>query len=125
MVKSQRLMKKILLAILTAFSVNSYAEDIPNYLYKVLSIDHWKGSGDIVQLPEEDHDFIHLSKEDQLERIISKYWANSDFVILKIDAKKLPGKMVYESNQGGVNKYFHLYDGFIPMDSIIEVKKPN
>ena len=100
-------------------------ETTPKYLYKVLSIEDWKTSQSLssVQLPPADNDFIHFSKEDQLDRIISKYWAGiPEYVILKIDTTKLPGKMVFEVNVGGITKYYHLYSGSIPLDAVVEAK---
>jgi len=100
-------------------------ESVPRYLYKVLSVENWKASQatPALQLSEEDRDFIHLAKEDQLERIISKYWANvPEYVILKLDPSKLPGRLVYEANPGGSNKYYHLYEGSIPRQAVIDAK---
>ena len=44
------------------------------YLYKVLSLEDWNKSKSqtFVVLSKEDKEFIHLSKEDQLNRIIDK-----------------------------------------------------
>lgn len=115
----------------------------PKYLYKILSMENWQASQknkseklfsaqasstqvSSVQLSNEDHDFIHFSTEDQLVRIIKKYWANvPEYVVLKISTEKLPGKMVLEANPGGENKYYHLYDGYIPLDAIEEFKIVN
>lgn len=115
------LLKKIFLMLCCFGTI--FGEETPKYLYKVLSIENWKASKNNVKLSKDDSAFIHFSTEDQLERIISKYWAQSDYVVLKIDTKKLPGKMVYEANPGGQNKYFHLYDGFIPLDAVVDVKE--
>lgn len=100
-------------------------EQTPKYLYKVLTIENWNGSQGQknLKLASADDDFIHFSKEDQLERITSKFFADiPEYVILKIESAKLPGRMVYETNPGGSAKYYHLYDGFIPLDSIVESK---
>ena len=97
----------------------------PTYLYKVLTIDDWKESHFLksVKLSEADENFIHFSTENQLERIIEKYWAHlPHFIVLKIDPIKLVGKLVYEVNPGGLNKYYHLYEGSIPLNSIVELK---
>lgn len=97
----------------------------PQYLYKVLSIEDWKKSQSmkVVKLTDADHDFIHLAREDQLDRIVGKYWdKDREYVVLKIDAKKLPGKLVFEANPGGENKYYHLYDGFIPLNAVVDSK---
>lgn len=97
----------------------------PQYLYKVLSVEDWQKSQDMesVKLTDADQDFIHLSREDQLDRIVGKYWDKvPEYVLLKIDTKKLPGKLVFEVNPGGENKYYHLYDGSIPLQAVVESK---
>jgi uncharacterized protein (DUF952 family) len=76
---------------------------------------------EVVKLTEADQDFIHLAREDQLNRIVGKYWDEvPEYVVLKIDTKKLPGKLVLEANPGGENKYYHLYDGSIPLKAVVE-----
>lgn len=98
---------------------------VPPYLYKILSLRNWQAtqSRKAFQLPAEDDLFIHFSTEEQVESVIKKYWADApQFAILKIDANKLKGKLAFETNQGGTTQYYHLYDGFIPFDSIVESK---
>lgn len=100
-------------------------EQTPQYLYKILSVDEWEKSKSqaSVQLSKEDEPFVHLSKEDQLDRIIEKYWANvSEFVLLKVDTNQLSGRLVYEANPGGTNKYYHLYEGSIPLKAVVDAK---
>ena len=95
----------------------------PQYLYKILSLRNWQASQSrkTAQLSAEDDAFIHFSTQDQLERIIGKYWADApQLVILKIDSNKLEGSLVFETNPGGTTQYYHLYDGFIPFNSIVE-----
>jgi uncharacterized protein (DUF952 family) len=102
--------------------------EIPTYLYKILSLDNWKASENrkMLVLPVEDKPFIHLSTEAQLDKIISKYWSNvPQFVVLKINTAKLEGELIYEINPGGTTKYYHLYKGFIPFDSIVESRIVN
>lgn len=98
----------------------------PNFLYKILSDDNWnqsQGKTDL-KLSNLDSVFIHLSTEEQLDRIKNKFWADEKrFYILKLDCKKLKGKLVLESNPGGSNKYYHLYNGSIPLTSIVEIKE--
>lgn len=98
-------------------------ENTPQFLYKILSIENWQQSKRLptLELGPDDQAFVHLATEDQLERILEKYWKNEKtFVILKIDTKKLKGKLVYEANPGGANRYYHLYDGAIPLESVVE-----
>ena len=96
----------------------------PKYLYKILSLRNWLAtqSRKTIILSAEDDAFIHFSKEEQLEKIITKYWSSApQYVVLKIDTSKLQGKMVFESNPGGSgDKYYHLYQGFIPLEAIAE-----
>lgn len=97
----------------------------PDYLYKILSTRLWKVSQNqgTVTLSAEDDAFIHFSTEEQLEKIISKYWSEAkEFVILKIDVSQLKGNLVHETNPGGQNKYYHLYQGYIPFSAIVEAK---
>lgn len=108
-----------------AFSfAHEVAEEKPAYLYKILSYDHWQASEnrETVALSAADDAFIHFSIEDQLDKIIAKYWSGvSQFVVLKIDTDKLEGELVYETNPGGSAKYYHLYRGAIPISAIEEV----
>src|SRR5581483_11257106 len=97
----------------------------PEYLYKILSLKNWQAtqSRKAFQLPAEDNDFIHFSTEQQLGRIIEKYWPDApQYVILKIQTDKLEGRLIFEKNPGGATQYYHLYEGFITLYSIIESK---
>src|ERR1700722_5890836 len=83
-------------------------EQIPQYLYKVLSVENWEASQntDSLKLSMDDNAFIHFSRDDQLERITSKYRSKAfQYIVLKVDTAKLPGKMVFESNPGSTTKY--------------------
>lgn len=105
--------------------MESQPMETPKYLYKILSLRSWQASqhSKRLTLPIEDDAFVHLSRDDQLERIILKYWPNAtQYVILKIDTAKLQGKLVFEANPGGTSRYYHLYDGHIPFSSIVESK---
>ncbi|MFA6916795.1 MAG: DUF952 domain-containing protein [Parachlamydiales bacterium] len=97
----------------------------PAYLYKILSLDNWAGSAasEDVALPSDDTQFIHLSTQEQLEKITSKYWKDvPEYILLKLEVSKLKGKLILEANPGGSNKYYHLYDGSIPKDAIVETR---
>lgn len=110
---------------LEGVSVNESNIEVPIYLYKVVSKKHWEKSEEEKELflrPVDDA-FIHFSEEHQVDRIIKKFFSDCmEVVVLKIDASLLKGKLVKERNPGGENKYFHLYDGSIPFDSILEVE---
>ncbi len=98
-------------------------EKRPIYLYKVLSMVDWAKSCKTIHLSSMDVDFIHLSTEEQLDKIIKKYWSGaSEYIVLKIETAKLSGNLVLEVNPGGTNKYYHLYNGSIPLNAIVELK---
>lgn len=118
-------MKKFLLPFAISFiSIQSFANDLdtPQFLYKILSAEDWDESqgSRAIELSLDDEDFIHFSKEDQLDRILDKYWADEAAIVLKIDVSKLSGDLVYETNPGGSSKYYHLYDGEIPLDAVVD-----
>lgn len=93
-------------------------------LYKILSDSDWqqcKAYGYLLPQPN-DTKFIHLALQDQIERIVAKYWAEEpEVLIAKIDSSMITGELVYEANPGGTQKYYHLYDGLIPIDAILEI----
>ena len=105
--------------------VQTVNEATPKFLYKILSKKDWEESqkqGN-VKLDAADDAFIHFSREDQLERITGKYWAGiPEYYILKIDTEQLPGRMAFETNPGGSAKYYHLYNGSIPVTAVIDAK---
>lgn len=100
-------------------------ESIPEYLYKVISKENWIATQKeaVVVLSSEDDAFIHFCTEEQLDRILKKYWADKhSVVILKIKVDCLIGSLIQEKNPGGSIKYFHLYEGSIPKSSIVETQ---
>jgi peptide deformylase len=119
-------MKNILSIILAWGMMNQInTSETPTFLYKILSFPHWQASlgRKVVITAAEDDAFIHFSTEEQVERIVQKYWADApQYVVLKIDAEQLKGRLEYEANPGGFSKYYHLYDGFIPIQAIMEAK---
>lgn len=111
-------------AIPTYFDFQQATVEPPAHLYKILSVVDWEASQSQqkLQLPQEDDAFIHFSKEDQLIRILNKYWSNeAHCIVLKIHVGKLPGSLRFETNPGGSQKYYHLYEGFIPSTAIEKV----
>jgi len=95
----------------------------PVYLYKILSVGDWEKSRGIVHVSSMDNAFIHLATQEQLPGILAKYWADvPEYVVLKVETAKLQGRLVFEANPGGVNKYYHLYNGSIPMNAVVESK---
>lgn len=110
--------------VITYAKTQEFNMKAPLYLYKILSKEDWimSQSNNSVRLPSADKEFIHLSTEDQLDKILDKYWKDTPgYVVLKIEATKLLGKLVLEANPGGVNKYYHLYNGSIPFEAIVKV----
>lgn len=98
------------------------ASDTPIYLYKILTPRAWQGSQEktYLELPELDRTFIHLAREDQVARICEKFWSHEDQVaLLKLDVSLLKGRLICESNPGGENKYYHLYDGALPLHAVV------
>lgn len=97
----------------------------PEYLFKILSKENWEASKErpCLILSSEDDAFIHLATEGQLKGILDKFWSKGpEYRILKLGTCRLIGRLVYEANPGGSNKYYHLYEGNIPADAVIEVK---
>ena len=93
-------------------------------LYKIVSEENWLASQErsSLVLAAEDEAFIHFSTGEQLERIVGKYWADvASFYVLKIDPAKLVGNLVLEANPGGSTRYYHLYEGDIPLVAVLEV----
>ena len=95
---------------------------IPQYLFRVVSPEEWQKSlqQGYVETSIIDRDFIHLSTKEQLPHILEKFWPEKKFIILKLDSSKLEGRLVYEANPGGTTKYYHLYEGKIPLEVIVE-----
>lgn len=92
----------------------------PEYLYKIVSQEQWQESllRNEVMISPMDKDFIHLAKEDQVARVVQKFWSHMDYVVLKLISRKLPGRLIYEVNAGGNTKFYHLYEGSIPLEAV-------
>jgi uncharacterized protein (DUF952 family) len=93
----------------------------PTYLYKIISVENWRKSQkkNQLQLADMDQTFIHLATNEQVPRIVEKFWKDSECVILKVESIKMKGDLLFEENPGGSNKYFHLYNGYIPFKAIL------
>jgi len=95
---------------------------LPARLYKILTTSQWESSKNRseVLLSKSDQEFIHLAEGEQVNRIISKFFAEeSEVVVLELDVSLLEGNLVKEKNPGGSTEYFHLYDGSIPVKSVL------
>lgn len=101
-------------------------EPPPDHLYKIVSILNWEasqGKKEVV-LSSDDEPFIHLATKEQLERIAEKFWSHvPEYLILTLETDRLEGTLVYEANPGGTTKYYHLYNGVIPMEAVTGEQK--
>lgn len=96
------------------------------YIYKILSAQAWQESQELGLIPPQklDTNFIHLCKQDQINKIVEKFYNNEPKIIIAtIDANKLSGNLIEEANPGGTTKYFHLYDGKLPLDCVVEINQ--
>lgn len=100
-------------------------QTVPLCLYKIVSVDGWAASkkDGRIEPSKFDETFNHLSTAKQLQRICTKYWGNIPiFVVLTVDPTKFVGALKLETNPGGSSKYYHLYDGHIPLDAVIDAQ---
>lgn len=76
-------------------------------------------SQDTLILSDVDNEFIHFSTMEQVLKVIGKFCPNESVMILYIDPTLLPGELILEANPGGSGeKYYHLYNGSIPMNTV-------
>jgi uncharacterized protein (DUF952 family) len=113
----------VTLAPFTQVIAEEAAATKPKYLYKVVSEEEWQASLEKkeVELSAMDKDFIHLATEDQVPHVIQKFWSGKKPLVLKLTTDKLVGRLAYEQNPGGNTKYYHLYEGAIPIDAVVEI----
>lgn len=93
----------------------------PTTLYKLISKEQWQESLQLgsLSLSSMDQAFIHLAKEDQVQGVAEKFWSDiPEYLILELDTTQLPGTMKYETNPGRSTKYYHLYNGSIPLAAV-------
>lgn len=117
-----------LLSFGTLYSINLTGiimphETTPRFLFKIITLEQWNSSKeqDRLELGSDDALFIHLATENQLDRITEKYWTSvPSYIILKIESQALFGDLRLEANEGGQNRYYHLYNGFIPLEAVVE-----
>lgn len=95
----------------------------PDLLCKILSKSTWEksqGQDRVGSSPmDEDSGFVHFSTKDQVFKTLQKFYPGEEKVVLLINPEKLEGDLRFETNPGGVNQYYHLYDGYIPMESVV------
>lgn len=99
-------------------------QENPEFLYKVIDLDEWNNLSPKADIPKGplDTNFIHLATSEQLPRIIEKFWKSKETKSLKLKTIELEkiGKLVFESNKPGGNKYYHLYtDSLIPQSALV------
>ena len=101
------------------------------FIYKICQYDLWIDyqPKQIVPLAKEDNAFIHFATEEQVEKVLNKFFVGQKTAILKIDSTKLVGDLKFESNHpnhDNASRYYHLYNGHIPWDSIVshEIRTP-
>jgi len=124
----KQLLRSFLLLLGLSFATSLHAaspdeEAPPQYLFKILSINDWKESQgqSCLKLSSYDIKFIHLCTETQIERIVEKFYGHEkQVIVVKVETPKLAGKLVKEKNPGGFTEYYHLYEGTIPMTSIVD-----
>lgn len=100
-------------------------DSIPQYLYKIISPKTWQNSQlqNVLETAPMDEEFIHLSTKEQLPGIIQKFWAGEDYLVLELDVTKIQGRLIHERNPGGSTFYYHLYEGSIPLDSVVQISE--
>lgn len=96
-------------------------------LNKILSRDKWQSSVGKDRLEGSELDlqdgFVHFSTDEQLFKTLEKFYPGKERIVVRVDSSKLVGDLIYETNPGGETKYYHLYEGHIPMESIISIYK--
>jgi SEC-C motif-containing protein len=98
----------------------------PENLYKIVSLDDWAKSQKAAEIVRSSIDkaFVHLAREDQVAHVVDKFWSKSNvFILLKLSSDNLVGELRYETNPGGQTKYYHLYDGKIPLVAVVQATK--
>lgn len=95
------------------------------FLYKIVSLEDWEASlgQEEIRLSPFDSDFIHLATKEQIAHVAGKFFKGKEHVILTIETKDLIGRLIYEANPGGSTKYYHLYEGSVPLEAVIACKK--
>lgn len=118
-------MLKFFLFFLTITSTLMASDSLPSFLYKIVAIEQWEKSQSLDQLilSANDKEFIHFSTEDQVQKTADKFFKDLDYIVLKISVEKLPHPPIFECNPGGVTKYYHLYDGYVPLSSVIDTTR--
>lgn len=94
----------------------------PPHLYKILSLTAWTASQgqERLALGPDDARFIHLAEAHQIERIARKFFSGEpEVVVVELDPTQFVGRLVLEANPGGSQRYYHLYEGYIPQAAVV------
>ncbi len=94
-------------------------------LFKILTLDDWDKScqSDRLCTPASDTAFVHFSTEKQYPAITAKKFTSVPHVVLRIDATRLVGKLELEWDKKHTDQYYHLYNGYIPLEAVIDQVK--
>lgn len=69
--------------------------------------------------------FIHMSKIDQVEGVLNRYYQNvSDLVLLHVEEKKLTAEIKYELSPSVNQEFPHVF-GPINIDAVVKVEAIN
>ena len=120
--------KSILAASLILLSIQTFANaPTPQFLYKIVTPSAWRESQGMqsIALNSTDEPFILLTREDQLTHVLNEKWRNAPAIVLKLDASKLVGNLVFEEDAKVSGEYYHLYSGQIPQNAVIEIDNWN
>lgn len=115
----------LMICLIVFVSCNEESSLAPAHLYKVTTKSLWDQSQQLgyLALSPTDAYFVHLSEKEDVEKIIEKYFPTQKTVIvLELDPSALQGDLVKEVNPGGTKKYYHLYNGKIPLNAVINVE---
>jgi len=99
-------------------------ESLPEFLYKIVSKEYWDKSQNmsVLVLPPEDDTFIRLAEKGQVGPML-KHWLKVPMIyIMKLDTNLLQGRLVKEKEKGGTTEYYHLYEGVIPWDAVMDLE---
>ncbi len=65
--------------------------------------------------------FIHLSKKEQVEGVLHRYYKNAtDLILLHVDENKLSAELKYELSPSVNEAFPHLF-GRLNLDAVIEI----
>lgn len=94
------------------------------FIFHIASIKDWKSqvNKNFYQCESlKNEGFIHASKLDQLDFVLTKFYSNNQkIVLLKIDTEKLMSEIKWEKSELNLEPFPHIY-GVINLDSVVEI----